>query len=203
MPITTEEFKRVLVKFREESTYSLSFDPSIARLMDSDECRGLASVLHGVSLKWERKAATSSLWTMLPEERGLYMFVWCPDLMFRCENRSDSDLSTAEYFRWVLYIGKAGVEEGQSDTLRDRYRNGYAKYVGEDPSSLWDKPQENPKREAMLERYLTLRPLEFWYLSVGDINEIRVLEKKLIKTLNPPLNKQHGKRLLVGTPEPA
>ncbi|RYZ90099.1 MAG: hypothetical protein EOP06_08345 [Proteobacteria bacterium] len=172
--------------------------------MDNEECKGLATILHGTSLKWERKVATSTLWTMLPQERGLYMFVWCPELMFCCENRLDTSATDIEYFRWILYVGKAGVEDGKSDTLKDRYKNGYAKYVGNDPSLLWkSQPGENTKRDALLSRYLTLRPLEFWYLTLEDTYDILTLEKKLIKTLNPPLNKQHGKRLIPGKPEPA
>lgn len=204
MPISTQQFNHLLVKFRDEPSHSISFEPCLGRLMDSLECRALTEVLHDEGFRWERRVATPTLWSMLPDERGLYMFVWCPELMFRCENRQDSSATDYERLLWVMYVGKAGVEDGQSDTLKQRFKNGYAKYVGEDPSPLWNRrPQENTRREELLARYLTVRPLEFWYLVLEDVDDIRTLEKRLIKALNPPLNKQHGRRLILGKPEPA
>ena len=204
MPLSTQQFNRLLVKFRDETTHPISFEPCLERLMDSSECLALTEILHGEGLKWERKPATSTLWSMLPDERGIYMFVWCPDLTFRFESPQDIAATDYERLRWVLYVGKAGVEEGKSDTLKQRYRSGYSKYVGQDPSPLWNRrPAENTRREELLARYLTVRPLEFWYLLFEDPEDIRMLEKRLIKTLNPPLNKQHGRRLIPGKPEPA
>ena len=204
MPLSTQQFNQLFVKFRDETTHPISFEPSLERLMDSNECLILTDILHDAGLKWERKPATSTLWSMLPDERGLYMFVWCPVLVFHCANRDDTSVTDYEPLRWVLYVGKAGIEDGQSDTLKQRYKNGYSKYVGQDPSPLWNKrPTENTRREELLARYLTVRPLELWYLVLENESDIRMLEKRLIKTLNPPLNKQHGRRLIPGKPEPA
>ncbi len=204
MAITSDEFKRILIKFRDEEPHSLYFEPRLDRLMDSEECQGFSTVLHESGRRWERRPATATLATMLPDERGIYMFVWCPALSLLCDEGSDSKAPRAERFRYVLYVGKAGVEEGKTDTLKERFKSGYAKYIGNDPSPLWtERVPDDPKREQLLSRYLALRPLEFWYIILKDMKEIQTFEKKLIKTLNPPLNKQHGRRLRIGKAEPA
>jgi hypothetical protein len=67
---------------------------------------------------------------------------------------------------------------------------------------LWeDTPTES--REQRLSRYLTLRPLEYWFLILDDVRDIEVLERKLIRMLWPPLNRQHKRKLRPGKTVPA
>jgi hypothetical protein len=103
----------------------------------------------------------------------------------------------------VLYIGKAGIEDGKFDTIKSRYSSEYSKYVGGDIGCLWDdKPAI--EREQKLARYLTLRPLEYWFLPIPTTKDIPLLERKLVRLLKPPLNNQHsGPRIKPGKTVPA
>ncbi|NQE65004.1 hypothetical protein E1H18_785 [Caulobacter sp. RHG1] len=44
-------------------------------------------------------------------------------------------------------------------------------------------------RAAALKKYLSLWPLEYWFLPVEDRTAIPDLEKRLIRLFAPPLNK--------------
>ena len=191
-----QEFRDLLQIYRDEPASILQFQPSVELLIDSQHCQAINSVLHSPGTMWERKKAVDVLGQSLPDSPGLYMFVWRPELTLKFVN------SETERFAWVIYVGKAGTEDGKRDTIKQRYVSEYSKYVGKNPSSLWDSSVvEN--REARLTRYLTLRPLEYWYLTMLDIREILLLEKRLIKLLRPPLNMQHGVKLRPGKPVPA
>jgi hypothetical protein len=192
-----QEFIQALHKYRDESvSYPLDFRPSLERLMDTQHCQELSKVFHRTA-KWERTKAVESLGASLPDARGLYMFVWRPELTFPFESGQIERLS------WVLYVGKAGKEEGEYDTIKGRYLKEYRRFVGGDVGVLWDRkpPRE---REERLARYLTVRPLEYWFLLLDEPEDIRLLERKLIRILSPPLNRQlTGPRLRLGTPVPA
>jgi len=191
-----QEFRELLQKYRDEPASVLAFQPSIELLIDSHHCQAINSFLHQPGILWERKKAVDSLGNSLPDSPGLYMFVWRPELTLRFAN------TETERFGWVVYIGKAGTEEGRRDTIKQRYVSEYSKFVGKDPSCLWDtSPVED--RESRLARYLTLRPLEYWFLTMQDVREIQLLEKRLIKLLRPPLNLQHGVKLRPGKTVPA
>lgn len=191
------EFFQLVHKYRDEAATPLSFEPAIEILIDSVHCESLVKSIHQGGSKWERMVATPALAAMLPAERGLYMFVWRPMLALKFAQPPNE-----ERFCWVLYVGKAGQSDGTSDTLKDRYGSEYCKYVAKDATCLWDEtPAES--REERLSRYLTLRPLEYWYLTLDNVRDIEVLEKRLIRMLRPPLNQQHGRRLRPGKPVPA
>ena len=107
-----------------------------------------------------------------------------------------------ERFCWVLYVGKAGERDGTRDTIKNRYQQEYSKYVGQNATCLWEDTAAE-SREQRLSRYLTLRPLEYWFLTLDDVRDIQVLERKLIRLLRPPLNQQHGRKLRSGKTVPA
>ena len=172
----------------------LHFTPCIEDLIDNSYCQRLSEMLYAEKKHWEQHKAVPGLGAMLPDEAGLYMFVWEPRFTLRTTSTETSNL------RWVLYIGKAGGPGGKG-TIRNRYTSEYSKYVGQDPSPLWDT-QVVTKRDKRLARYLTLRPLDFWFLPIDDVQEIERLERKLIKLLRPPLNDQHGAKLRAGNPIP-
>lgn len=192
--MTEQEFKDNLLKFKEEPASLLHFAPCIERLIDDEYCLNLSNSLCLEESCWERHKAVAGLGPSLPNEPGLYMFVWNPKFSVRFTSEQSAS------FRWVLYVGKAG-EEGGSGSIKNRYLTEYSKYVGKDASQLWET-KEATKREEKLARYLTLRPLEFWYLTMGNVQEIARLEHRLIKLLRPPLNIQHGAKLRLGKPQP-
>ncbi|MSO38006.1 MAG: hypothetical protein EXQ69_07120 [Acidimicrobiia bacterium] len=192
-----QEFNEALHKFSEESvTHALHFRPSLERLMDTDHCQKLARIFHRTA-KWERANAVDTLGSSLPDARGVYMFVWRPALVLPFE------AGPPERFSWVLYVGKAGREGGNDDTIKNRYLREYGRFVGGDVTALWNR--DPPRyREERLARYLTLRPLEYWFLLLNDPQDIHLLERKLILMLSPPLNTQgKGPHLTAGAPIPA
>ena len=192
------EFDRLFHKFRDEPALLLQFQPAIELLMDSQHCKALDKIIYEPGMRWERKKAVATLGSSIPDEKGLYMFVWRPELIFRF-----SAAPEIEQFSWVLYVGKAGTEEGKSDTLRSRYVNEYSKYVGKDASCLWGNSVP-VDREQRLSCYLTLRPLEYWFLPIATVKDIPVLERRFIRLLRPPLNLQHsGPRIRPGKTMPA
>lgn len=192
-----QEFIATVNKFRDEKASELPFVPSIERLIDSQSCKALADVFHEANGKWERRKAVPNLGQSLPRERGIYAFVWKPDFVFRFAASPE-----IEQLSWVLYVGKAGEEGGKNDTIHHRYVNEYSRYVGRDVSGLWDRSIPT-RREERLARFLTLRPLEYWFLLVPEISDIPVLERRLIKLLQPPLNRQYGPTISPGKPVPA
>ena len=191
--MTDTEYKSILLKFRGEAAGDLPFVPCIENLIDDEYCQHISAMLEGENMHWERKKAVSDLGHALPSEAGLYMFVWQPKFTMRVAPQQKISL------QWVLYVGKAGGASGGGN-IKDRYLNEYSKYVGKDPSYLWEK-RDVIRREQVMARYLTLQPLEFWFLTVSNISEIELMERKLIKLLRPPLNIQHGVRLRAGKPE--
>lgn len=192
-----EEYKLALEKFRDVEPTPLHFLPSVDRLIDIVHCEAISKLLREGGARWECAPATRTLGDSLPAERGLYMFVWCPPLTLEMESPRSKYRPS-----WVLYVGKAGVEGGTHDTIQQRYVSEYSKYVGSDPNCLWDKPTTDD-RHARLGRYLSLRPLEHWFLPLKNPKEITHLERSLIRIFNPPVNRQHGARLRAIATEPA
>lgn len=192
-----QEFALLMHKFRFEPATPLQFQPCIELLIDGDFCKGIDKIIHEAGTTWERRIAVESLGTSLPDERGLYMFVWRPELTFRFSAAPQTERPC-----WALYVGKAGTEDGTKDTIRQRYLSEYSKYVGRDASCLWDA-KDAVERHDRLARYLTLRPLEYWFLPMLNVRDIGLLERKIIKLLNPPLNRQHGVKIKPGKTVPA
>ena len=146
------EFIELVHKFRDETAIALHFQPSIEFLVDTPHCEALSRIIHKPNVLWEKNIAVPNLAARLPEENGLYMFVWRPELVLHFAGSSE------QRFNWVLYVGKAGKKDGTRDTLKHRYQSEYSKYVARDPSCLWKNGEPAFDREARLARYLTLRP---------------------------------------------
>ena len=199
MMLNDDEFRRVISRYRGEPATALSFSPALEKLLDETLVADIQRDFRENAFKWERRNATASLASQLPRNRGIYMFVWTPGPVFEFDTGSN-DHHTA----WVLYIGKAGVEGGAADTFQDRYRQAYQRHVGGDPALLWRDEVVEVVRENRLKRFLSLRPLQYWYLAVQDVSYIPVLEKRLIQIFRPPLNSHHcGLRARFGKPSPA
>lgn len=191
-PVSDDEVKSALQRYRDEPLDPLYYAPSIDLLMDGDHCAAIDHLVHGSGGRWERLKAVPSLASQIPDENGIYMFVWTPNIALRFAAPPN-----VERCFWILYVGKAGGLDSPGATIRSRYSSEYRRYVGRDPSCLWNGPAPET-RELRLARYLTLRPLEFWYLTIEKISEIPLVEKRLLKLLRPPLNYQHGPKLRPG-----
>lgn len=163
--------------------------------MDEEIAKALAKDLKSNGARWERKRATPTLANSIPAKSGLYMFVYRAHLEF--------DLETGEAFKptWILYVGRAG-NNTSTQTLRDRYQKEYCKYIGGDLNQLWDENVARGRSEV-LRRYLTIWPLDYWYLVIEDRSSIVHLEDRLIKLFAPPLNRHGRLKLKTGPAAPA
>lgn len=189
------EFKQFLKERHDEPAAAIHFAPCIERLLDEELCQSVVQIMQTSGVKWERFAAHDNLAAQLPAARGVYMFVWCPPIAFGFTETQQQSLP------WILYVGKAGTKGGVADTLPARYKT-YQTHIGKPPAKLWD--QRPPcTREERLARYLTLRPLEYWFITLDEVQKITRLEKHLIKLFRPPINDQHARCLRPGRSAPA
>lgn len=176
------------LKHNEDSPY-VEFRLPVNPLIDKPHCESISDVLGDAGTQWTVRKATKEAYGTLPRTGGLYMFVWRPDITF--------SLATAppekQKFAYVLYVGKVGGV-GSNNTLRDRYKAEYSRYVERDPKILWDRSTATG-RAAVLRRYLTLIPLEYWYTEISDREKIDELERRLLWMFHPPLAQRHRARL--------
>lgn len=183
--LNDDEFREHVERNRDIPSRDLRFRPNLSRLLDPTACKQLDADLYPCGSAWERLVAAEGIESQIPKERGLYMFVWIPKLPLKCTGSGVME----QGMPWVLYVGKAGVKGGTSDTLRNRF-NDYKKHIGKSPASVWSTDSADLTREERLATYLTLRPLEYWYIRIGDAELIDSIEKRLRYFLRPPINTQ-------------
>lgn len=186
--MTNVDVRAALARHRDEKPLLLSCDFHIDRLLDDDVCQTLTADLRGlVPSGFEVRVATRNLARMLPNSRGLYLFVWAPPVMINSGRPDTPHLDT----RIVLYVGEAGAGSS-GGTLRSRYRSEYAECVGGNPENLW---QHGNDRKSRLKQWLSLSPLEYWFAEIEDRSRISELETRMISLLNPPLNDKGRRKL--------
>src|SRR4051812_45987875 len=126
-PINDDDVKSALHKYRDEPLDPLYFAPSVDLLMDVEHCFTIDRMVHDSGERWERLKAVPTLSSQIPDESGIYMFVWTPNIALRF-----AAPPKVERLFWILYVGKAGGTEVQEGTIRSRYQSEYRKYVGKD-----------------------------------------------------------------------
>lgn len=171
---------------REDTAATLNFTPCLVKLLDDIHCQMLSKMLREVGSDWEIRIAQPDLYHQLPMRPGLYMFVWSP--VFKLAAAVEPKVRS---FPWILYVGQAGAGSSKN-TLRDRYKNEYAKLVNGDPTDLFLR-RAPANRDERMSRYLRLRPLEYWWKEISDQGAISKLERALVSLLHPPLNSQHNR----------
>lgn len=185
--IPSDDALRRAVQLHHDATWaSLTFRPSLVRLLDDTHCQAISDALRDLGTAWEIRRAVPDLYLQLPDTSGLYMFVWRPMFQLKCARDSGT-----HDFPWVLYVGQAGGGSSNA-TLRERYRGGYSQALMGDPNNLFSS-QTPSNRDERIRRYLRVRPLEFWWTEITDVRKMVQLEKRLIGMLQPPLNEQHNK----------
>lgn len=194
---TSDAFDPLVRRYVDAPSPGLRIDLGLLRLLDRAYCQSLEQDLRNFASPWEVRAATDQLAEMLPDAPGIYMFVWRPPFTFCL---ADGGVSAGPFH--ILYVGQAGGEKSSSGTLRGRYK-GYRKHLSGDPEALWVDGTIPDRRDALLARYLTLRPLEYWFSIIEDKRRISLLEDRLIKLLNPPLNTNQGPKLRPHSAKPA
>jgi hypothetical protein len=193
------DLSTLTVRYRDADSPVLGVEWALLRLLDKVGCEQLRKDLRSDGQPWEMMMATERAWEAIPDEPGLYAFVWRPWFAFDLAN-SRRDLHQ------VLYVGKAGVDDSQKRTaggLRQRYRS-YVKHLRSQPDALWSRTEPRT-RTQLLDRYLCLQPLEYWYTVIPSYEQVPALEDRLIKMLNPPCNKQRTPKITarLGPPVPA
>ena len=177
----------------------LKLELPIGRLLDKGHAEMVQKLLTDSASDgaWEMLPAKSHSASSVPRSPGVYMFVWCPPLTLECSRTFYLDNLT---FRQVLYIGKAGglVSRG---TLQERFKT-YIKHFGNDPRLLWSN-ESLRNRSSKLNCFLSLEPLEYWFLVCKDESDVVEIEKNLIRLLNPPINKKEKTFLKQGKPQAA
>jgi hypothetical protein len=129
--------------------------------------------------KWTVMEATPGLADHLPDQSGLYLFVW--RIPFPMPTQRDPSM----HFRAVLYVGQAGAQH-DTGTLRKRYGAEYASVVDNSPNAIWISDMSS--RAARLSKLLSLRHLEYWYTVTPAREHLLQYEAALISLFNPPGN---------------
>ena len=192
---TPAHVRQVLAKYRANPSVGLSFELPIYFQMDQDVCQVLTDEVYKHGAQWEVRTATPNLYQQIPACCGIYMFLFQSNFKFELANQ------LAFSPAWILYIGRAGSANSKS-TLKDRYKGEYCRYIGESPEVLWNDTIPRNRKE-LLAKYLTIYPLQYWYSIIEDRSKIEFIEDRLIKLLNPPLNRQNRLKLRPLTSQPA
>lgn len=185
-----------LARHRDDPPPRLELSIPVDRFLDVDYLGHLQDDLRDqIPDGFETLKATKRTHEMIPPAAGVYMFVWCPSFHLHCDDMGLSAKSRSARYnsQFILYVGKAGGD-GSKATLRSRYQSEYRRFVGGDVNALWNGAK-GQARSDLLERWLCLVPLEYWFAVVPDGSMVSSIEKRLIDLLNPPLNQIKGPRL--------
>lgn len=181
-------WKKAVNRHGAKEALQVPFCPSIRFAHDEDFCQTLDYDLRAIGSSWEIRKATKSLWKLLPDEKGIYMFIWKLDgLPFY------HDKSIKHEFTFCTYVGQAGANNS-NNTLKTRYKQEYSKYLEAMPDDFW-ADQLPDDRKTKLKLILTMSPIYYWFLSISDDAKILNLESRLIQLLRPPGNSV-GRRVL-------
>lgn len=193
--MSSTNLKHALKQWRDTPLATMTWHVPLHRLLDVEYCELVTQMVTEHSERWEAMKATPTLWKQLPEHSGIYMFVWRPALRFCMEAGRYNSLTMP------VYVGKAGGRKS-TNTLKKRYKAEYSNYLSEDPRRLWSthSPQN---RQERLQRYLQLRPLEYWFVVAPTPEYADELESHLLNTLSPPGNKMSGVMARLENPKPA
>jgi hypothetical protein len=190
-----KDLEALVAARRDQPSPVLTIEVPLLRLLSAVECDHLTRSLGEEAGVWEVATATERLWETLPDSPGLYMFVWCPTLRLSMAAGGHSGR-----LPYILYVGQTGGRGGPM-TLRQRYKH-YLRYLAGGAEQLWTEPLVRT-RESLMNRFLKLRPLEFWYSVAPDCRSIPALEDRLIQFLNPPLNIARRPRIIAKPARPA
>jgi hypothetical protein len=172
--------QEALARHRDQPSVLLDMSFPINWQLDQTLSEVLSTDLKLAGSSWEIMQATPTLWTQLPDKTGIYMFVYRSHIELQLQ---DGSLFTP---KTVLYVGRAG-NVNSKNTLRKRYKAGYVQYIDGSLEELWGH-NGSRARADMLRRYLTLWPLQYWFLVIEDCTKIASIEDRLIKIFSPPLN---------------
>lgn len=157
-------------------------------LLFTSEMTALSALIATRCKTWSFLKADPSIAGELPEESGLYLFVWRPGFALKCETpgRNSQD------FAYVLYVGEAGADGG-AGTIRGRFSS-YKAFLEAGPDPIWNTA-DGSLRGVKLSKLLAVRPLEFWWTTCKDLETLGLLERRLVGIFNPPGNQHYRAQL--------
>ncbi len=173
-----DAFDRLILVNRANPPPPLTLALPLVPALDRHWCEVMSrSVL--ANGKWTVMEATAGLAGHLPDQSGLYLFVW--RIPFPMPTQRDSSM----HFRTVLYVGQAGAKH-DTGTLKKRYATEYAAIINNSPNAIWSSDMSS--RESRLSKLLSLRHLEYWYTVTPEREHLLLYENALISLFNPPGN---------------
>lgn len=174
-------FRKLKESFPLELSYPMEF------IQDESFCNTVIEDLESKSDGWKCiKKIASSTSALIPNTRGIYMFVWRPSIALKTDCESCN-------FRFVVYIGSASSTEA---SLLKRFKSEYEAVINKNPDIHWDE-SNFCDRERRISKVLNLWDLEYWYTTMDKCTaeEILNLEKRLINIFNPPGNKSFRQQI--------
>lgn len=190
----SQPLRKALERHRDSGSGALQLEIPMANLVDESRCQVLTEDLRQASpgSGWEVHKVKPNLDQQLPDEIGLYMFVWRTFLRLPIDSVNQAVTQPGgvdlQRLSFVLYVGKAGGGGG-NNTLRKRYKSEYKRLTATSPDLLWETAPMRDRKDR-LTRFLNLEELEYWFLTIDDHGAVEDLESRLIRMLNPPLNNQ-------------
>ncbi|QYJ77921.1 hypothetical protein [Shewanella acanthi] len=179
--------EKSLARYKTSESNPLELSYPMEFLQDKIFCSALIEDLEAFSDGWERiQNLSSNSSALIPDRKGVYMFVWRPSIEFKLHNESYN-------FRFVVYVGAAS--KGESSIL-SRFNSDYKSLINKKPSVHWT--ENNPHdRESRLRKVLNLWDLEYWYATMDNASSEQILdiEKRLINVFNPPGNKSFKQQI--------
>ena len=198
--LNDDEYRNVIEGHQDNLAISLDTALNLPWLLSHVRCDALIREIQAVGSHWECFPANRELADHLPNLPGVYLFVWRPKIEFDFGAHAKR-----ERLMYPLYVGKAGIQGGTFDTIRNRFRQDYQRFMQKSPAVLWDTTNPPRSREDRLRCFLSLRPLEYWYLPVEDrslVERVESIERRLLALLSPPINNHHSTGLRPGTTRP-
>ena len=173
-----DAFDRLVLVNRANPPPPLTLALPLVPALDRNWCEVMSrSVL--ANGKWTVMEATTGLADHLPDQSGLYLFIW--RIPFPMPTQRDPSM----HFRTVLYVGQAGAQH-DTGTLKKRYATEYAAIINDSPNSIWSSDMSS--RASRLSKLLSLRHLEYWYTVTPAREHLLLYEDALISLFNPPGN---------------
>lgn len=172
--------KKTLSRYKTVDSTPLELYFPMEFLQDEDFCEALRDDLKYCGDGWERVSnVSSSSSSLIPDCKGVYMFVWSPDTAIEI---NDEPIR----FRYVVYVGSAS--NGSSSILK-RFNSDYKSIINSEPAVHWTENMPS-NRASRLKKALNLGRLEYWYVTMEGATSEQILdiEKRLINLFNPPGN---------------
>lgn len=175
------EFDKQLSRYRGASPFPLEYLIPVDYANERDFWHCLISDIESIGSGWESiDRVHSDSAELIPDRKGIYIFIWSPDVEIKSEARRF-------VFNNVVYIGSSVTPELG---MKSRFVKEYSKIIGRHLDIHWTK-KELSNRSDRLKKVLNLGQITLFFnvMDNATSEQILNLEERLIKYFNPPGNK--------------